>query len=462
MPLTGRVRHRVAQLGLWRWTGLSLIAITAFLAMFVLIGADCLWLVAMGDIIRESGEVPRGIPFAHAPTDDWHNVPVAGELVMSWLYALGFAALPVAQVLVSVMAMAILAVGARRAGASDGATSAVVALVFLGSLSSLSIVRLQIFSIIPFVLLLLLLRREHRRPSRLVWLLLPMVAIWGNFHGAVLIGVAAAGCYLAFSRLRIRRAETLVVGPLTLLALMVNPAGFGTFSYYVGVLRNEAARRGEGLWGAPELSNPFDVLMGLAAVILFALAVRSRLSLWELAFAVALAVATLTTARQGLWLVMLLAAPAAVGLSRVRAQPGLPRCPAWPAGLIGVALAPIVCLPLVVSRGDTVLSADPVLVAEIAGRVDDGVVLAPEPLAESLAVADVKLWAVDPIDAFRPRDQVVFLDFLAGRPGARAAVIESDYVVVREGSAQDDLMDTFPGFVATSLPDEWLLYSAVT
>ena len=53
-------------------------------------------------------------------------------------------------------------------------------------------------------MVLLVLRSQQRRPSRGIWLVVPLTAIWGNLHGAVLVGVAVIGCYLLFSRLRTR------------------------------------------------------------------------------------------------------------------------------------------------------------------------------------------------------------------------------------------------------------------
>ncbi len=37
--------------------------------------------------------------------------------------------------------------------------------------------------------------------SRRIWLVVPLVIIWGNLHGAALVGVAAAGAYLLLDRI---------------------------------------------------------------------------------------------------------------------------------------------------------------------------------------------------------------------------------------------------------------------
>lgn len=435
-----------------------LVLVLAFLAMFTRVGADCYWLVALGDHIRATGAIPDGIPFAAAPTADWPNVVVLAALALSGLHSISDNALPVAQLVVDAITLALVAVGARRAGASDRATAGVIFAVAAGSLASLAIVRLQIFSFIPFVLLLLLLRSQARLPTWQIWLVPPLVALWSNLHGAVLLGVCVAGAYLLFSRMRVRPLETVGVGVATLAALLVTPAGIRTIDYYVGVLRNEAAQRGEGLWARPDLGHPFDVLMLLAAGVLVLAACRRRLPVWEYVVLAGLAVATVLAARNGTWLLMAAAPPAAVGLTRRSGEPRpAGQGPGLLAPLVTTALASILAVAIVVPRDD-VLAADPELVSEVAELAGDRVVMAPEPLSESLAVAGVTLWAVNPIDAFAPADQEAFLDFLEGDPGMRRAVEGSDVVVVERDSDAAAAMVDHPDFTRRDLGDGWVAH----
>ena len=53
-------------------------------------------------------------------------------------------------------------------------------------------IRGQLFSLPLFAVCVLLLRAETREPSRRIWLLVPLLALWGNLHGAVLTGAAVA------------------------------------------------------------------------------------------------------------------------------------------------------------------------------------------------------------------------------------------------------------------------------
>lgn len=440
----------------WAMTSLAVLSVCAFMALFITVGADCYWVVAMGQHIASDG-VPDGIPFAAAPTQGWPNALVFAQLLMAGLHEGGHAALPIAQIVVNAVALCLLAIGARRAGASDRATAFVVVLVGIGALASLAVVRLQFFSPVPFALLLLLLRSQDRAPSRWIWLLPLLVAVWSNLHGAVLLGVAVAGTYLLFGRLRIRPLETVLIGVATLVALLATPVGLRTIPYYLGVFENEAAKRATGLWARPSLSNPFDVMMILAAVVLLVAIARRRPRLWESVALAGLAVGTLMAARHGVWLLMAAAAPAAVALTKTPRAAGGPTGARVPV-VVTIAAAFALSLVLILPRGEAVVAADPELARSVASQVGDRVVLAPEPLAESLALEGVTVWAADPIDAFAPEDQRAFLDFLEGGDEAIRAVDGSDAVVVEDDSDASDLMASQTGFESGELMDGWTLY----
>ncbi len=439
----------------WGLTGIAIVSVCVFFSIFVRVGADGYWLVAMGDLIAGDGRVPDGIPYAAAPTDGWPNILVLAQLIMAGLNAGGGAVLPLAQIVIDALALSLLAVAARRHGASDRATALVLLLVGLGALTSLAVVRLQMLSLIPFALLLLLVWSDDRAPSRRIWLLPALVALWTNLHGAVLLGVAVAGSYLVFGRLRHRPAETILVGITTLLAILLTPAGLRTVEYYRGVLDNEAAQRGTGLWAPPSLSSWFDVLMIVAAVLLVGAACRRRRKVWEYVVLLGLAVGTITAARHGVWLLMTAAVPAAAGLSRA---PGKATSTRVSSVALTVGAASTLACVMVLPRGDAVLPEDPALVDAVVARVGDRVVLAPEPLAESLAVEGVTVWAANPLDAFEPEDQAAYLDFIEGGDMAARAVAGSDVVVVEDDSDAAELMDDIDGFDTEPLTDGWTLH----
>ena len=436
-----------------RWLpSLAALWLGVYLAPRILVGADTMWMVALGDRITATGTVPAGVPFAAAATTDWPNVPVLGEFVMHWIHSISPVALALTLLALSAITLVTLADDAIKAGARPVAAALSLALVGIGILPTLGVVRAQMLSLVPVALLIVLLRTESRSPSWRIWLVVPLIAVWGNLHGGVLVGVALTGCYVVFSRLRAAPVTALLVGLVTVASVWANPALLRTGHYYVGVLSNEAARRGTELWARPDLGSVFDVLMLLAALVLgLAALVRGRLKAWELVAILGMAVATATSARHGMWLLLFLLGPGARGLTHLARRPdkrAATPCSTNPVGRPGRTLSPrssrilarafalgLAALAVVTVLGRSAVLQGPVETVKAIKTLAGGqVVLAPEPLAEDLAAAGVIVWASNPIDAFRPEDQAAYLDMWLGRDGGRRAIEASDVVVARPGS----------------------------
>jgi hypothetical protein len=393
------------------------------------IGADARWLPALGRIILNRGEIPDGIPYATAPSAGWHNVPVLAELILRGLTsAAGDRGLLLAQVVAVAAALAILAWDLRRSGADDLSGALVLLVVVVGALPVLVIARSQLFSLLLFPVLIALLRAEARSPSLRVWLLSPLLALWSNLHGAVLIGLAGAAAYLIFER---GRRQPFLAGAVLItsaLAVCLTPALQHTPDYYLRLVGNEAARRGEGLWAPLSLTSGFDLLLLAAATVLLVLAARTRPSLWEAIALVGLALLTVKTARSGVWLLFLAAAPAGTSLGL---KPGREWRLAAPVLAIAVALG---LFGLV--RGPVSTSAGTPLLDEALRRARGTAILAESIPAEQIALGGGRVWMSNPIDAFDRRDQRLYLDWLAGRPAGGAALRHAGRVVlVIRGSA---------------------------
>ena len=405
------------------------VALGAALAAVVgTIGADARWLPALGKIILSRGEIPDNIPYAAAPSAGWHNVPVLAELLLHGLTsAAGDRGLLLAQVVAVAAALGILAWDLRRSGADDLGGALVLLVVVVGALPVLVIVRSQLFSLLLFPLLVALLRAEARSPSRRIWLLPPLIALWSNLHGAVLVGLAVSAAYLVFERGR--RGQPFVAATVLVasaFAVCATPALWHTPDYYLGVLHNDAARRGVGLWAPLSLTSGFDLLLLAAAITLLALVLRARPALWEIVVLAALAVLTVRTARSGAWLLFFAAAPASRGL---RLRPGRPSQLAAPALAIAAA---VVALGL--ARGPVSTGAGRALLSDALHHAGGTPILADGVPAEQVALAGGRVWMSNPLDAFDLRDQRLYLDWLAGKPGGDAALRHARVVlVIRSG-----------------------------
>jgi hypothetical protein len=390
------------------------------------VGADARWLAALGELITQAGHIPSSIPYAAAPSQDWVNVPVLGELVFHWLETLGGdRALILAQALAVAAMLALVTRDMRVAGASDGARALVIAAIPLGAVSSLFVVRVQLFSLPLFALTVALLRAEARSPSRRIWLLVPLVALWSNLHGAVLTGLAIASIYLVLERIRQERWTAVGVLLASWGALFATPALARTGDYYLSVLHSEPAASGFGMWAPLSLNDPFDVLFVAVALPLLWFAVRARPKAWELLCLVLLIGATVHVGRNSIWLLLFVAAPAASALPRRRRSGSGPvlRAAAW--------AVPAVLVVMAFARPPVQTVAGKPLRAEASRLASGQPILADPENAEQLALDGRRVWIANPIDAFPLADQRAYLAWLQG---ADALLREHDVVLVQRAS----------------------------
>ena len=404
--------------------GLAALAVTAFAALLTVPAADGPWLSQLGRSIAERGGIPDGVPYASAVSDGWPNVPVLGELIFALLATAGTRGLQVAQIAAVGGTLALLARDARRAGARERGVAIALLLLVPACFGPIVAIRAQLFSLPLFAACALLLRAESREPSRRIWLLVPLLALWGNLHGAVLTGAAVAGAYLVFERGRRRPGESAAVAIASAFALCANPALWNTPAYILGVLHNEAARQAIGMWAPLSPGNWLDVAFALAAVALLAGALRARPKLWELVALGGLALLTLHAARGGMWLALFAVPLAATGFGG-RAAGGRVARLARP-----FALALVAAVLIGIARGPLPSGASGPLMDRTLALAHGTPVLAEDLLAEQVADAGGRVWVANPIDAFRTQDQKVYVEWLRGKAAGDAALAHAPRAVL--------------------------------
>lgn len=417
----------------------ALVLVVGVTVLLGLVGADARWLAALGHETAAGGRIPAGVPFAVAPTLHWHNVTVLAELIFWGLdEAVGDRGLVLAQAAAVALAFLLVARDARAAGAGPQQTASTCLLAAAGTAPSLVIARAQLFSLALFPALLLLLRSDARRRTHQIWLVPPLLALWGNLHGAVLVGLLVTLVYLAATRARERPLETVALALTCVGALCVNPAGLGAFAYYHGVLTNAAAQRGEGMWGPLSLTSPTDLLLIAAVLLLTRRARHVRPAGWEILVLVVLAGMTIHASRSGIWLVLALITPSAQGT---------PRGPRWRLRLPFLAATGVATLLLGLVRGPTPSGADQPTIAKAMALAGPSPILASDIPAEQIALAGGRVWASDPIDAFSPKVQVAYLRWMNGEDaGLSASGPLIRVVLVTRGSQEATLMERAPGF----------------
>jgi hypothetical protein len=427
-----------------RLTWLAIAFGTALTVPLVRVGADARWLAAMGGEIVRTGSIPTRIPYAAAPSSHWANVPALAELVFHALEsALGDRGLLFAQLAAVVIALGLLALDMRAARIPDAARAIVLVCVLLAAVPAFTVARSQLFSLALFPLLVLLLRAEARAPSHRIWLLVPLIALWSNLHGAVLVGLFVAGIYLVFERFRYHPIRTAGVLGASLGAIFMTPALLRSWSYYAGVLRGEAAKTADGLWAPLSPHSFFDVTFVVVAVPLAVLAIRSRPALWELVCTAALGVAAVHASRNTVWFALFVATPAAQQLGHARFSRFVPRrriaalCYCAP---VLVAVVGLAQPPVATSAGGPLLRKT---IALAAGKP----ILADDLDAERLALDGQRVWIANPLDAFCRRDQRRYLEWLRGDPaGDRMRDRVGAPVLVLRGSPAERRLARDPAY----------------
>ena len=423
-------------------------------ALAAQIGADARWLSAIGGAIVRAGALPHTIPYAAAPGIAWHDAPALGQLVFHGLEAvLGDKGLVLAQVAAVGIALAFVALDLRGAQARDGVGATVIVAIVVAAPAAFLVVRAQLFSLALFPAMIWLLRSETRRPSRRIWLAVPGVALWANLHGGVLIGFALLAAYLVLHRSRQTPALAAGVLAAASLALLATPTLLHTVDYYAGVLHGEAAAERYGLWAPLSLHQPLDLLFIAIAAPLLVAALRRRPVLWELVVLVALAALSIEARRNGLWLLLFAAAPAARAFGRRPARFAFSRRLALVCGCV-----PLLMLVLGLARTPSSTGAGPALLEQAARAARTSPILADPVDAEQLALRGDRIWIGDPLEAFDRAAQRAYLDWVQGLPSADRVPIAIRVVLVTRGSAAQRRLAAQPAFRELGRDANALLY----
>ena len=183
-------------------------------------------------------------PYSFTADRPWVNHEWLAELLMglsySWLGPLGLGLLKAS--VVAVVGVTLFAV-AREEKAQPLARDLFVAVAVFVSYSRSQVVRPQLFSVAIFCVLLYLLRRHDRGSRTALWGVPACFAIWANFHGGWIVGLAVLGAWMAGDLLRqwsVRRfASYAIAGATSIAATLLNPYGIGLWQFLATTVRPE-------------------------------------------------------------------------------------------------------------------------------------------------------------------------------------------------------------------------------
>jgi hypothetical protein len=270
--------------------------------------------------------VQHGLPhsdrlMAFTAGQRWEDQQWLAHVADYGLFALGGLPLvAIADVASLVGALAIAIAAARRLGGSPLWTTAVASPIVLLYISTA--VRAQSFAMPLFVLLVWLLARDARRPDRRILLVVPLLVLWANVHGSILLGSALVGLHSAIgigTALRRRNLRGLLrplaLAAVALVAPLASPYGPQLVQYYRTTATSNAFQAYVPEWGSTTLRAwPVFFLFATIAVVAL-LRHEIRLPLFDTLCLAALLIAGLDTTRNIVWLPLALVVLLPAGLA---------------------------------------------------------------------------------------------------------------------------------------------------
>ena len=208
----------------------------------LLLDADASLHTRIGQYILATGAVPHQDLFAYTkPGEEWFAFEWLSEaifgFVFNWASYKGLTLL--AGTLISLYVTFQLKYTVWRG--SDGLIALLVMLVAATATSIHFFARPHLFTLLLLAIAMATLEYNRRNGGRLVWLLVPMTALWVNLHGGfavflVLLGIRAIGC-VAEGR-RPEAWQLTLVGMACGLASLANPYGIALHLHILETLRN--------------------------------------------------------------------------------------------------------------------------------------------------------------------------------------------------------------------------------
>jgi hypothetical protein len=439
---------------------------------------DFWWHVLVGDRIL-GGTFPRTDPFTFTAIgrafipQEWGS-----EVIYALLLHLGVWAVICLMAAVTVAGLAVAINRARRYTRSPAVLAIVAALALAVALSTFG-PRSQMFTFAFCALLLAILDRHRQVGGRVIWWCVPLFCLWGNLHGGFSIGLGLLVVVMVAEWIE-RRARTqrapgppririlgLVLGA-SVVAIGINPNGYGILGYAGGLLANPVAQANLDEWRSPSFHDPTFLPLALLIVLLVVCGSRARrVPLSDVLLAAAGVILTLYAVRNLSLLVVLTAPLLADGLDawaselrllrRGAASLAMPFCVlalAVATAVSGVVSAQKLTDPLNTPRS----GAYPVAVADAVCATPSSNVLEPYGSAGWLLFEMLRgaprpcayhpLFIWGDANTVGPRIFQEYLDAVAARPDA-LAILDAEHVQTvwqAEGDALPSLLQRTTGW----------------
>ncbi len=197
-----------------------------------------LWIhMLTGQTTLRTGHIPRFDTYSYAAAGaPWHNHEWLSQVALAFCYAhLGVFGLKLLKFVVSSILIVALAIGISATGAS-GRVQRLTLIVSAVAISTQMQFRPQLFTFMMISVVMMSIAIEVYRREAILWPLIPLFALWANFHGGYIVGLGAMGVAAAvmfvqgFAGDTARMASAWRLALVTLgcaAATIINPFGVG-------------------------------------------------------------------------------------------------------------------------------------------------------------------------------------------------------------------------------------------
>ena len=267
--------------------GLTWLAAVASLAFFATaqycrsVYVDTYFDLYTGRYVAEHGIPQRNVLTAMAHGKPWIDQQWLAQLIYYRVWQLGgYAAVTILSIALVSAGLAVLGALMLRRGVAPLSMCA-WSLAALAVSYGYATPRAQSFGylFVPLVLLLVLNDHDRRWPRALTWLSIPLLVVWANVHGSVLLGAGLVGLHAtcrAVAALRRRDfpslAAYLLLGACAAASVFCTPYGLQIVHYYRSLIGNPELSAAGTEWTPPNPASA-DAWAFFAVVIAVALAV---------------------------------------------------------------------------------------------------------------------------------------------------------------------------------------------
>lgn len=431
----------------------------------LLADGDTGWHIRTGEIVLANGAPPQGDPFSFTrPGQPW----IAWEWLADVLFAGAFRWRGAGEVAaVGGVALALTATVLFGAILHRGCGLWVALASALAAMSASSIhflARPHVFSLLLYAVALMLLREDLSHRGRLVWMAVPLTALWANLHAGFAAWLATLGLLTLYRAARRDLPGFRRYGGLTLACLaasLLNPYGVRLHEHIAAYLDSPWILNHVQEFQSPQIRSEGAVVF--AVLLILTLAASARADRFDLLLVMVWGFAALRSARHVPFFAIAAAPVLASSLARVWQRAAAhstgdsPVRVFWDLGR-QFAADPRISLWLPVSAAVALLTVSPSVgfspaVFPVRAIEQNLPVLAPGTGIPRVLTSDQ--WADYLIFRLYPRQRV----FFDGRSDFYGPELGADYRKLLAGeNGWQDLMQRY-GFTVALLPHDWVLSS---